>query len=207
VQDQVAGQQPAGQQTGDPVDPTGSVEFVAPPGRTGRRLLVLGGAALTVYALDVASKAIVAAHLAYHPPVTVVPGVLDLELTRNPGAAFGMAGGATVLFTLVAVVVVAVIVRTARRLGSSGWALVLGLLLGGALGNLTDRLLRSPGPLRGQVVDWIHLHHWPIFNLADSAIVVGVVLALLLSAKGVRLDGSVDGAPVTADDARPAPPA
>ena len=69
---------------------------------------------------------------------------------------------------------------------------MLGLLLGGALGNLTDRLVRAPGPLRGAVVDWIHLHHWPIFNLADSAIVIGVVLALVVSSRGIRMDGTRD---------------
>ena len=83
-----------------------------------------------------------------------------------------------------------VIVRTARSLASTGWAVVLGLLLGGALGNLSDRLFRSPGPLRGHVVDWIELPHWPIFNLADSAIVIGGVLAVLLSVRGIELDGS-----------------
>jgi signal peptidase II len=159
-------------------------------GSATRRLLILAAVAATAYALDVISKVIVATRLADHPPVKIIPSVLDLELTRNPGAAFGMATGATVLFTLVALIVVGVIVRSARRLGSTAWAVVLGLLLGGALGNLTDRLVRAPGPLRGEVVDWIHLHHWPIFNLADSAIVIGVVLALILSSRGIRLDGT-----------------
>ncbi|HZC39203.1 MAG TPA: signal peptidase II, partial [Streptosporangiaceae bacterium] len=85
------------------------------------------------------------------------------------------------------------IVRTSRRLGSAPWAVTLGLLLGGATGNLTDRLLRSPGTLRGDVVDWIQLPHWPVFNLADSAIVCGGVLAVLLATRGIRLDGSRDG--------------
>jgi signal peptidase II len=164
----------------------------AAPGSATRRLLILAAVAATAYALDVISKVIVASRLADRPPVTVIPHVLDLELTRNPGAAFGMAGGATILFTLVALSVVIVIVRSARRLGSTAWAVVLGLLLGGALGNLTDRLVRAPSPLRGEVVDWIHLHHWPIFNLADSAIVIGVVLALIVSSRGIRLDGTRD---------------
>jgi signal peptidase II len=155
-------------------------------------MLILVAVAATVYLLDVISKIIVASRLAGHTPVTVIPKVLDLQLTRNPGAAFGMATGATVLFSLVAVGVVVVIVRSARRLGSTAWAVVLGLLLGGALGNLTDRLVRAPGPLRGAVVDWIHLHHWPIFNLADSAIVIGVVLALVVSSRGIRMDGTRD---------------
>jgi signal peptidase II len=120
---------------------------------------------------------------------------LDLQLTRNAGAAFGLAGGATIIFTLVAAAVVVFIVATARRLRSKGWAVALGLLLGGALGNLGDRLFRDPGPLRGHVVDWIHLAHWPIFNIADSAIVVGGVLAVLLSMRGKRLDGDVEVVP------------
>jgi signal peptidase II len=170
--------------------PTAPEPAAVPPGAAHRRLIVLGLAAALVYALDVISKVIVADKLADRGPVTLIPGVLDLELTRNPGAAFGMAGGGTIIFTVVALAVVVVIVRTARRLGSTAWAIVLGLLLGGAMGNLTDRLVRSPGPLRGEVVDWIHLHHWPIFNLADSAIVIGVILALILSARGIRLDGT-----------------
>lgn len=193
VQDQVADSAQENADTTTP-DTSGSSHdrVPAPAGSPTRRLLILAAVAATAYALDVISKVIVAARLADHPPVKVIPGVLDLELTRNPGAAFGMATGATVLFTLVALVVVGVIVRSAQRLGSTAWAVVLGLLLGGALGNLTDRLVRAPGPLRGEVVDWIHLHHWPIFNLADSAIVVGVVLALVVSYRGIRLDGTRD---------------
>jgi signal peptidase II len=146
--------------------------------------------AAVVLAADAISKAIVVATLADRAPVVVIDHVLTLTLTRNAGAAFSIGGGATVLFTVVAVAVAAVIIRTARRLVSRGWALSLGLLLGGALGNLTDRLFRAPGPLRGHVVDWIQLPHWPVFNLADSAIVIGGVLAVLISLWGIELDGS-----------------
>jgi signal peptidase II len=115
-----------------------------------------------------------------------------LHEQRNPGAAFSIAGGATVLFTLVALGIVAVIVRTARRLRSRAWAVTLGLLLGGALGNLADRLLRAPGPLRGHVVDFVDLQWhgrsvWPVFNVADAAIVTGALLAVLLSWRHVEL--------------------
>jgi len=89
----------------------------------------------------------------------------------------------------VAIGVVVCVTRLAARLGSTGWAVALGLLLGGALGNLTDRIFRSPGPLRGHVVDFLELPHWPIFNLADSAIVLGAVLITLQSLRGVHLDG------------------
>src|SRR5581483_10915233 len=125
-----------------------------------------------------------------HRPVRLIPHVLTLTLTRNAGAAFSIGTGATVVFSAVAIGVVVVIARAARTMASRGWAVALGLLLGGALGNLTDRVFRAPGPLRGHVVDWIELPHWPVFNLADSAIVVGGVLAVLLVFAGVELDGS-----------------
>jgi signal peptidase II len=143
-----------------------------------------------VLTVDVVSKVVVVAELSGRPPVRLLGGLLKLTETRNAGAAFSIGPGATVLFSVVAIGVVVVIARTARRLTSRGWAVCLGLLLGGALGNLTDRLFRAPGPLRGRVVDWIQLPHWPVFNLADSAIVVGAVLAVLLGALGVTLEGS-----------------
>ena len=96
----------------------------------------------------------------------------------------------TAVFGLVAIAVAVAIVRTARRLRSLTWAITLGLLLGGALGNLGDRIFRSPGFLRGHVVDWIELPHWPVFNLADSAICVGGALAVFLSWRGIQVDGS-----------------
>jgi signal peptidase II len=148
--------------------------------------------AVLVVAADAVSKAVVVARLSGHPPVHLIGTVLQLVETRNAGAAFSVGTGATVLFTAVAVFVVVVIVRTARRLTSSAWAISLGLLLGGAVGNLLDRLFRSPGPFRGHVVDWIELPHWPVFNLADSAIVIGAALAVLLAARGIALDGGPD---------------
>jgi signal peptidase II len=89
--------------------------------------------------------------------------------------------------------VIVVILRVARRLGSTGWALALGLLLGGAAGNLVDRLLRSPGPGRGAVVDFIDFQVWPSFNVADSAIVCGGLLAVLWSFRGIEIDGTREG--------------
>jgi signal peptidase II len=146
--------------------------------------------ALVVLAVDAVSKALVVAKLSDRSPVHLIGHVLQLTVTRNGGAAFSVGTGATILFTAVAVVVVVIIARTARRLCSRAWAVSFGLLLGGALGNLSDRLFRSPGVFRGHVVDWIELPHWPIFNLADSAIVLGGVLAVLLSLLGVELDRS-----------------
>ncbi len=106
-------------------------------------------------------------------PVTLLGGLLTLRLVRNPGAAFGFAEGLTIAFTVVAVAVVVVILRLSRRLRSTPWAVALGLVLGGAVGNLVDRIFRAPGPGRGHVVDFLELPHWPVFNLADSAIVSG----------------------------------
>jgi signal peptidase II len=114
-------------------------------------------------------------------------------VSRNSGAAFSMGQGATLLFTTVAIVVVTVVLRISGRARSTGWALALGLLLGGASGNLVDRLFRSPGPGRGAVVDWIALGWFPSFNVADSGIVVGGMLAVLLSFRGIELDGGRAG--------------
>ena len=155
-----------------------------------RPVRLLAAVALTVLALDVLTKYLVVAHLEHRAPIRLLGGALLLAVGRNSGAAFSFAEGATVVFTAVAVAVVVVIVRSARRLGSSGWAVSLGLLLGGALGNLLDRIFRSPGVFRGAVVDWIDFRVWPVFNLADSGIVIGGLLAVLLSLRGIELDGS-----------------
>jgi signal peptidase II len=157
-----------------------------------RRIGLLALATVLAFVVDLVTKLVAVAELTDRAPIQLVPRVLDLQLIRNPGAAFGFAAGGTVVFTLVAAAVVVFILSTARRLRSRGWALALGLLLGGALGNLGDRLFRDPGPLRGHVVDWIHLAHWPIFNVADTCIVVGGLIAVLLSMRGTRLDGAVE---------------
>jgi signal peptidase II len=164
---------------------------------------VVLGVAAVVLAADIISKTIVVAtlsgrhclvggHVLYPPaPVRLLGGVLTLCESRNPGAAFGIGGASTtIVFTAIALGVIAFIIRTSRQIYSLPWAVALGLLLGGAMGNLTDRIFRSPGPLRGWVVDWIQLPHWPVFNLADSAITCGVVLFVLLAARGHRLDGT-----------------
>jgi signal peptidase II len=155
-----------------------------------RKLPVVIGVALFVLALDVVTKIVVVHELAHHAPIRLLGGFLTLLLLRNSGAAFSIGTSATIVFTVIAAVVIVYILRTASKLRSLPWAITLGLLLGGATGNLSDRIFRSPGLFRGDVVDWIELPHWPVFNLADSAIVCGGVLAVLLAILGLRMDGT-----------------
>jgi len=155
-----------------------------------RRVGLLLAIALIVYTADVVSKVVVVATLSGRPPIRLLGGLVQLLVLRNSGAAFSIGTSMTVVFTLIAVGVIVFILRTSRRLRSLPWAITLGLLLGGATGNLTDRLLRAPGMFRGDVVDWIQLPHWPVFNVADSSIVCGGILAVLLAARGYRLDGT-----------------
>ncbi len=152
---------------------------------------MLAGVAGLVLAADIVSKALVVAHLRPDEPVHLIGNVLMLWLTRNPGAAFSVGTGETIVFTVIAFGVVVYIARTARKLYSLGWAVALGLLLGGAMGNLGDRIFRAPGLFRGDVVDWIAVtRYYPIFNLADSAIVCGGILTVILAMRGYHLDGT-----------------
>ena len=151
---------------------------------------MLAAVATFVLAADIISKALVVAHLRPDEPVHLIGNVLMLWLTRNPGAAFSFGTGETAVFTVIAFGVVIYIARTARKLYSLGWAIALGLLLGGAMGNLGDRIFRAPGLFRGDVVDWIAVtRYYPIFNLADSAIVCGGILTVILAMRGHHLDG------------------
>ena len=142
------------------------------------------------YALDVVTKALAVAHLTGRAPVQVVGDVLTLYLARNPGAAVSTGTSDTVVLTFGAVAAGVVTLWVARRLGSIGWALGLGLLMAGVLGNLTDRLFREPGPFRGHVVDFLQLPHWPIFNVADMCINVAAGVIILQAARGVSVDGT-----------------
>ncbi|MDK1475605.1 signal peptidase II [Streptomyces sp. 549] len=160
-----------------------------PRGR--RRIAVLLGVAVVAYVLDLVSKLIVVARLEGHPPIEVIGELLRFQAVRNPGAAFGMGEALTFVFTAIAAAVIVVILRIARKLYSTPWAVALGLLLGGALGNLTDRIFRSPGVFQGAVVDFIAPAHFAVFNLADSAIVCGGILIVILSFRGLDPDGTV----------------
>ncbi len=164
-----------------------------PPRRTGLAVTV-AVTALLVITVDQLSKVWAVARLTGREPITVLDGILQFRLTRNPGAAFSLATGTTWVFTLVAVAVTVVIIRSVRRIGSGWWALAFGLLLGGAVGNLLDRLFREPGFGRGHVVDFIEylkfpFMDFPIFNVADSCIVTAAGLIVLLGLRGIGLDG------------------
>ncbi|WP_307801600.1 signal peptidase II [Microbispora triticiradicis] len=165
----------------------------ARPGNRARRIALLVVVATVIYALDQASKFLVVKFLEHEEPLTVVPGALVLTVIRNAGAAFSIGTGMTIVFTVIALTVVVAIVRTARQLRSLPWAITLGLLLGGAVGNLTDRIFRSPAPFQGHVVDFIQVFpvtRFPVFNVADSAIVCGGVLAVFLAWRGYQIDGT-----------------
>jgi signal peptidase II len=178
---------------------------VAVPGRRPRTRLLLALAA-GILVTDLVTKLVVVATIEPGEDIRVLGGALYLTQWRNVGAAFSFAEGATVLFSLVAVAVAVVIVRTARRLYSTGWAVTLGLVLGGAVGNLIDRIFRDPGFLRGGVVDFLSVfgpdaRYFPVFNVADSAIVCGGVLGVFLALRGIEFDGSRGRDPAAADTA------
>jgi signal peptidase II len=166
-----------------------SLDAVGPAPRR-RRIGILLTVAAIVYALDVVTKYLVVAKLTPGQPVRVLGSFLQLTYTRNSGAAFSIGWGYTAIFSLIAIGVVVVILRLARSLYSAPWALALGLLLGGAIGNLTDRIARAPGPFRGWVVDFVQFPHFAIFNLADAAISCGGVLMVLLAFRGLHPDGT-----------------
>ena len=174
-----------------------AVTTPAPPGGPARRVAVgtLALVAVLAIGLDLAAKQLVLTHLSDGLPRRLLGGAIYLDLTRNSGAAFSIGTNLTVIFPIIAIGVIGFILVYARRLRSIPWAIAFGLVLGGAAGNLIDRLFRAPGPLRGHVVDFISVfgpygERFPIFNLADSALFCGVVLAILLEFTGRRRDGT-----------------
>ncbi|MFD0137375.1 signal peptidase II [Streptomyces sp. NPDC127159] len=189
-----SGAEPEQSEERAPADGSGANEAesgVADRPKGKRRIAVLFGVAAFAYALDLVSKLVVVAKLEHHAPIEVIGDWLKLEAIRNPGAAFGFGEAFTIIFTVIAAAVIVVIARLARKLYSLPWAVALGLLLGGALGNLTDRIFRSPGVFEGAVVDFIAPKHFAVFNLADSSIVCGGILIVLLSFRGLDPDGTV----------------
>ena len=140
--------------------------------------------AWTIWLVDFLTKAWALSTLTSNPR-PIVGRFLQFVLVKNSGAAFSFATGFTIFFTLVAFAVVVAVTFFAPRVTSQGWLIAMGLLLGGVLGNLTDRIFREPGFLSGYVIDWIEIPHWPVFNLADSAITVAAALAFILSLRNI----------------------
>nr|WP_307837780.1 signal peptidase II [Actinoplanes rishiriensis] len=161
----------------------------------GPAVVLLGVTAMLGLALDQWTKWLSTENLTEGEPVRILGGLVYLSLLRNSGAAFSLGSSYTWVFPLITMVVVGWIAVMATRLRSMAWALALGLVLAGALGNLTDRLFRAPGVLHGHVVDMISVfgpygEHFAVFNIADSCLSVGVVLAVLLELTGRQRDGS-----------------
>lgn len=188
-----ASQEAAGKDSGDDVvEPEFSITGSLPEPKT-RTLAILAGGVL---ALDVLTKVVSVAFLENTGPIKLFGGVLYLTFVRNPGAAFGLAEGMTWILALIALGVVGFIAWISRNLRSQGWAVGLGLVLGGAVGNLVDRLFREPGPMRGHVVDFLSLFDpygrvWPVFNIADMAIVGGGAAVIVLALMRHDYDGTI----------------
>lgn len=160
-----------------------------------RRVRLLATIALVIVLLDLVTKIIAVAVLEPGVSPSILGGLVHFTLIRNAGAAFSLATGATWVLALIAIGVVVVIIRMAPRLQSTAWAVSLGLVLGGAVGNLIDRIFRSPGFLRGHVVDFVSVfgpnaEYFPIFNVADSAITVGGITLVVTALLGIDFDGT-----------------
>jgi signal peptidase II len=189
-------------------EPTGPAEPVTSAGKAGgadeladpaapepgtppsppRRLRLLLSVAAVVLTLDIVTKVLAVKLLPPGQPVSIIGDTLTWTLVRNSGAAFSMATGYTWLLTLIATAVVVGIFWMGRRLVSPWWAVGLGMILGGAMGNLVDRFFRAPGPLRGHVVDFLSIGWWPVFNVADPSVVGGAILLVVLSIFGYDFD-------------------
>lgn len=156
--------------------------------RPKRRVVLLLSVAAVILVLDIVTKVLAVHLLTPGQPVSIIGDTVTWTLVRNPGAAFSMATGYTWVLTLVAMAVVVGIIWMGRRLVSPWWAIGLGMILGGAMGNLVDRIFRAPGPLRGYVVDFFSVGWWPVFNVADPSVVGGAIFLVVLSLFGFDFD-------------------
>jgi signal peptidase II len=141
--------------------------------------------AWVVWLIDLGTKVWAVEVLSSRANVQIIGSFLQLTFVQNSGAAFGIGAGSTIIFTFFALAVLIVITRYALQITSKGWALVCGLVLGGILGNLTDRIFREPSFLQGHVIDWIQIPNWPVFNIADTAIVFAAVVAIILTIRNI----------------------
>lgn len=148
--------------------------------------------AAVIAVLDQVTKNWTEDNLSLHQPRPLIGEFLQLRLLYNSGAAFGMGAGITPVVTVVQIgIAIAVLIYAVMAVRSMWWTISLGLVLGGALGNIHDRLLRPPSPFRGEVVDFLELPNWPVFNIADMAVVGGAILVILLGVIGVPSDPAV----------------
>ena len=169
--------------------PSPSTPAPVPTGGRRRLYAVLLGLAAATLVVDQLTKLWALASLTPGEPVDLVGSALRLNLIRNPGAAFSLGDGSTWILTVISVSILVWVSVSARKVGTMSWAVALGLLLGGALGNLVDRFFRPPGPGRGHVVDFIDYFGWFVGNVADIAIVVAAGLIMVLTFRGIPLSG------------------
>lgn len=146
--------------------------------------------AAVVILIDQVTKVLAVVNLENARPIELVGDTVRLVLLRNPGAAFSMGTESTVVLSIVATVVVLGLLWFSRRVHSAWWAWGLGLILGGAAGNLVDRYVRAPGILQGHVVDFMSVGWWPVFNVADSCLVAGVIVVAVAVLRSIDFDGS-----------------
>ena len=152
--------------------------------------VVMLAVAAVIVTIDQIAKVLAVAKLEKAQPVELIGDTVRLVLLRNPGAAFSMGTEFTVVLTVIATVVVAGLIWYSRRVHSRWWAWGLGLILGGAAGNLVDRYFRAPGVLQGHVVDYVSVGWWPVFNVADSCLVAGVIVVAVAVFRNVDVTGS-----------------
>jgi signal peptidase II len=183
-------QMPDSPRTSRALPETNSATKASTPALSIRALVVLAIVASGVYAVDQVTKYFVVANLTERVRVPFIGELLQFQFVKNSGAAFSLGEGMTWIFSIVATAVAVFILIFARRIRSTGWAVLFGMLLGGNLGNLTDRLFREPSFGQGHVIDFLQLYAFPaIFNIADVAIVASMGLFIILTLRGIGLDG------------------
>ncbi|MEV6284752.1 signal peptidase II [Kribbella sp. NPDC051770] len=160
--------------------------------RSWRLTIVFAVVGLLILGLDQLTKMLALHHLTPGEPVNVIGELLKFNLIRNPGAAFSLGSDFTPVISTIQIAVALGVIYLSRRLGSAGWAVAFGLLFGGAVGNITDRIFREPSPFHGHVVDFLQTPHWAIFNVADMAVTSAAILLVIQTLRGIKLDGTKD---------------
>ena len=180
---------------GASLNPSDSTNTESAPRRSRRHILLFAAIAASALVVDYTAKHFAVEYLRGEPRIPLVGDFLSLYLTYNSGAAFSFLTGQTEVLAVIAIIATLVVLWVSRRLGSTGWAVALGFLLGGVLGNLTDRLVREPGFLRGHVVDFFMLPNFPVFNVADICINIAAATIVIQALRGVNVDGTRHSSP------------